>query len=178
MEKKNLLVLKTATLVILRVLIGWHFFYEGMAKLSNPYWSSSSYLAEVNWIFPDLFQAIVANPAALKVLDFLNIWGLMAIGAGLIAGCLTSAATVAGIILLLVYYLTNPPFIGVKPSMPAEGSYLIVNKVLIEMSALFVLLLFPTGRIAGLDRFIFGRKKPPRDETEIFDEEERPWVMK
>ena len=31
-------------LVTLRVLIGWHFLYEGVSKLINPYWSSAAYL--------------------------------------------------------------------------------------------------------------------------------------
>ena len=29
-------------LVLLRVLIGWHFLYEGVSKLINPYWSSAA----------------------------------------------------------------------------------------------------------------------------------------
>ncbi|GAG09256.1 unnamed protein product, partial [marine sediment metagenome] len=43
---------------------------------------------------------------------------------------------------------------------PVEGSYLIVNKNLIEMCALFVLTIFPTGTIIGLDRLIFLKNKP------------------
>ena len=27
---------QTTALVLLRILIGWHFFYEGLAKLGNP----------------------------------------------------------------------------------------------------------------------------------------------
>ena len=30
-------------LVTLRFLIGWHFLYEGISKLLNPYWSSAAY---------------------------------------------------------------------------------------------------------------------------------------
>ena len=32
---------QTTALVVLRVLIGWHFLYEGLAKLGNPYWTSA-----------------------------------------------------------------------------------------------------------------------------------------
>ena len=39
-----------------------------------------------------------------------------------------------------------------------EGSYLLVNKNLIELAALAVLWLFPTGKIIGLDRLIFSLK--------------------
>src|SRR5512145_2018442 len=84
------------SLVFLRILIGWHFFYEGISKVVNPYWSSANYLLESKWIFSDFFISIVANPLALKIVDFLNEWGLMAIGFGLIAGCLTPVATMAG----------------------------------------------------------------------------------
>ena len=142
-------------LVVLRVLIGWHFLYEGLSKVSNPYWSSANYLLESKWIFSDLFISLVANPAALSIIDFLNEWGLIAIGAGLIAGCCTQIATVSGIILLLLYYLATPPLVGLTYSLPTEGSYLVVNKNLIEMAALIVLALFPTGAVAGLDVFIF-----------------------
>lgn len=145
-------------LVALRVLIGWHFLYEGISKIANPYWSSANYLLESKWIFSGLFTSIVANPAALKIVDFLNEWGQIAIGFGLIAGCFTQVATIAGIILLLLYYVATPPLVGLTYSIPTEGSYLLVNKNLIEMAALIVLLMFPTGKIVGLDVLIFRRK--------------------
>lgn len=148
-----------SVLVILRVLIGWHFLYEGIVKVLNPYWSSAGYLLESKWIFSGLFTSIVSSPAALKMVDFLTMWGLIAIGLGLIAGCLTRVASISGMILLFLYYVSNPPFIGYKYTAPAEGSYLIVNKNLIELFALFVLTLFPTGTIIGLDRLIFVKKK-------------------
>jgi thiosulfate dehydrogenase [quinone] large subunit len=146
-------------LVILRMLIGWHFLYEGIVKLLNPYWTSAGFLLESKWIFADLFQSIATNQTALAVVDFLNNWGQIAIGLGLIAGCLTQVATIAGLVLLLLYYLCTPPFVGLTYTAPSEGSYLIVNKVLIESAALFVLTLYPTGRIIGLDRLIFAKKK-------------------
>jgi len=149
--------LQLTALVILRMMIGWHLLYEGISKLINPYWSSASYLMESKWIFSGLFQSIVANPTALKIVDLLNEWGLIAIGLGLIAGFLTQIATIAGIVLLLLYYIANPPFVGMTYSMPTEGSYLIINKTLIEAAALFVLALFPTGRKIGLDLFIFKK---------------------
>jgi thiosulfate dehydrogenase [quinone] large subunit len=153
----NYSTIQLTALIILRMLIGWHLLYEGISKLINPYWSSAGYLMESKWLFSGWFQSIVANPTALKIVDFLNEWGLIAIGLGLIAGVLTHVATIAGIVLLLLYYFANPPFVGMTYSMPTEGSYLIVNKTLIEAAALFVLALFPTGRKIGLDLFIFKK---------------------
>jgi thiosulfate dehydrogenase [quinone] large subunit len=154
---------QTFMLVFLRMLIGWHFLYEGIAKLLNPYWTSAGYLSESKWLFSGLFTAIADNPALLKVVDFLNIWGQIAIGLALITGLLTSWACIAGSLLLLIYYVCNPPFVGYSYTLPSEGSYLVVNKILIEMAALGILLAFPTGKIVGLDGIIFKKRKNMED---------------
>jgi len=150
--------LQLGALVALRMFIGWHFFYEGLVKILSPYWTAAGYLAESKWWFSGLFVDLAASPGALGVVDFLNKWGLVAIGLGLLLGCLTRAATIAAAVLLFLYYIAAPPFVGYTYAMPAEGSYLIVNKVLIELAALVVLLAFPTGRIFGLDRLIFWKR--------------------
>ncbi len=59
-------------LVTLRVLIGWHFLYEGISKLINPYWSSAAYLLDSKWIFSGLAKTIVANPTLLSISDYVN----------------------------------------------------------------------------------------------------------
>ena len=61
-------------------------------------------------------------------------------------------------VLLALYYIAAPPFAGYTYAMPAEGSYLVVNKVLIELAAVVVLLAFPTGMLFGLDRLIFWKR--------------------
>ncbi len=156
-----------SSLVALRMLIGWHFFYEGLAKLLNPYWTSAGYLSESKWWFSDLFISLAASPGTLGVIDFLNSWGLVAIGLGLMLGALTRAATIAGMVLLFLYYIAAPPFVGYVYAMPAEGAYLIVNKVLIELAAMFVLLAFPTSTIFGLDRLIFWKRIAGGESREV-----------
>jgi len=146
-------------LVALRVLIGWHFLYEGLVKVVNPNWSSAGYLMDSQGFLAGFYQSLANNQSVLPVVDFMNMWGLMAIGLGLILGCFSRIALSGGIILLLFYYLSHPPYVGLKYSLPMEGSYLIVNKNLIEMVAMIVLLLFPTSKIVGIDRLIFKRKK-------------------
>lgn len=145
---------QTTVLVVLRLLIGWHFLYEGVAKLLNPYWTSAGYLAESQWWFSGWFIDLAANPTALAVADFLNAWGLVLIGLALMLGCFTKVAAIAGAVLLLLYYVAAPPFVGHTYSMPAEGSYIVVNKVLIELAALLVVLVFPTSKVFGVDRWI------------------------
>jgi thiosulfate dehydrogenase [quinone] large subunit len=144
--------------VVLRLLIGWHFLYEGLAKLTNPYWTSAGYLQESKGWFADHFLSLAANPGALTVADHLNQWGLLLIGLALLLGFLVRPAALAGVVMLLLYYLAAPPFPGLEYSIPAEGSYLIVNKILIEMAALLVIIAFPTSRRVGLDRLVFRKR--------------------
>ncbi len=98
------------------------------------------------------------------MVDFLNTWGLIAIGVGLILGLLTRLAAYAGTALLFIYYLNNTPLVGMEYSLPAEGSYLIVSKTLIEAMALLVLAVFPTGSVFGLDIFISRFIKSKKEE--------------
>lgn len=148
---------QTFWLVILRMVIGWHFLYEGLAKLANPNWSSVGYLLDSQGFLKNFYFSLAGNPDVLNTVDFLNIWGLIAIGVSLITGTLTRYSIVAGIILLGFYYLSHPPFIGLRYDTPVEGSYLIVNKILIELCALVVLFVFPTSKEVGIDRFIFRK---------------------
>ena|SRR3989304_1890658 len=144
-----------ASLIALRVIIGWHFLHEGIIKLLNKSWSSSSYLSEAKWILSGLFHEIAENPKWIKVVDFLNIWGLIFIGTSLIIGLFSRMALIAGMLLLLIYYLGTIPLPGLDYNFPTEGNYLIVNKILIELVALLVLFFFPTSKYLGFDKLIF-----------------------
>jgi thiosulfate dehydrogenase [quinone] large subunit len=155
---KSYSTLQITVLVVLRFLTGWHILYEGIAKLFNPGWSSYSFLSESQWILTGFSEWIISDVKILNVVDFLNIWGLIGIGLALILGLFTRFAAIAGAILLLVYYLANPPLIGMEYSLPFEGSYLIVNKTLIEATALLVLAIFPAHRTIGLDSLFFKSK--------------------
>jgi len=142
-------------LTLLRVLIGWHFLYEGLVKLYTPGWTAKQYLSASVGPFSSVFKSIAQSETALQVVDLLNEWGLVLIGLGLFIGLLSKPLKILGIIMLSLYYLAYPPFASLGINMHVEGSYWIVNKNLIEMAALFVLYLFPSSHITGLDRFIF-----------------------
>ena len=157
MKHNNFSKMQLWSLVILRLAIGWHFLYEGITKLLNPNWSSLGYLMDSEGIFGGMFHALAGNATALNIMDFMNVWGLILIGAALIVGLLTRTALISGIVLLAFYYLSHPAIIGVSYAIPSEGSYLWVNKNLIELFALWVILLFPTWKSIGLDRFIFKK---------------------
>jgi thiosulfate dehydrogenase [quinone] large subunit len=161
MKKQKIILsnLQSVFLVLLRVVIGWHFLYEGIAKLYIPDWSSANYLTLSRWIFANAFQWMAANPTILKIVDLLNIWGLILIGLGLILGCFTRVASIAGAALLALYYISNPPFVGMDFGVPSEGNYLIVDKNLVEFFALIILAIFPSGTYWGLDRLLIRWKQ-------------------
>jgi thiosulfate dehydrogenase [quinone] large subunit len=153
-EEGALSPLQMTTIVVLRVLIGWHFLYEGVAKLTKPNWSAAGFLLQSRGVFSGLFRWMASDPNVLAVVNPLNMWGLVLIGLGLVLGCFTRTAAAAGILLILLYYVCNPPFVGYFYSIPTEGSYLIVNKNLVELGALAVVLVTSSGQAAGIDRII------------------------
>ena len=156
MSASNLTGAQMAAVVALRVLIGWHFLYEGVAKLSAPSWSAAGFLSQARGPLADVFRGLAANPGALEIVNPLNMWGLTLVGLGLVLGCFTRLASAAGMLLLLMYYLCNPPFVGYFYSLPAEGSYLVVNKNLVELAGLAVVFTTGSGKVLGLDRIIHG----------------------
>lgn len=143
---------QTFWLVILRLFIGWHFLYEGVVKILKADWTAYPYLMDSNGFFAEYFQMIAENPTLLNISDYINMYGLTIIGLCLILGCFTRCASIGGVIFLVLYYLSHPPFIGSEYMMPTEGSYLWIDKNVIEIGALMVLIYFPTSQIIGLDR--------------------------
>ena len=140
--------------VLLRIVIGWHFLFEGISKLFSPAWSSADFLLLSNWIFRDLFHWIAENPGVLAIADFIVIWGLILIGLALFIGLFDRMIAVAGMVLIGLFWLANPPLTGMDFGLPHEGNYLIVDKNLVEMFGLLIISLFPTGKILGLELFI------------------------
>lgn len=148
------------SLVLLRTLIGWHFLYEGYFKLLRPAWSrdgaplaawsSAGYLHAANGPFAALFHRLADSPWIGRV-DTAVAAALILVGLSLTLGIFTQAGGAGGLVLLALFYLSQIPTAGV-PQPQTEGAYLFVNKNLIEAAAVLVVLVFRTGRIAGLDR--------------------------
>ena len=141
-------------ITLLRVVVGWHFLYEGIAKLTSASWSAGGYLRQARGPFAGLFRWIASQPNMLGNADLITMWGLTIVGVLLILGLFTRLASVAGIGFILLFYFANPPFVGYFYSLPSEGSYLIINKNLVELCALLVILATRSGLFAGLDRIL------------------------
>jgi len=138
----------------LRILVGWHFLYEGIAKLMAPGWSAKIYLMSSNWIFSDIFQWMSDSPGLIKTVDFLNTWGLILIGLSLFTGLLVRWSSIAGALLLVFYFAAYPPIPGHTFGAITEGNYIWVNKTLIELVMLLVFATLPVDFFFGADRLI------------------------
>ncbi len=130
-------------LALARIVIGWHFLYEGWTKVISPGWTSGPYLRYASGPFAGIFHWMASNDGLVRVIDTLNIWGLVLVGLGLVMGVLSRAAAGGGIALLALYYFAYPPLFGPVTNGVAEGQYLIVNKNLVELFALIVVFAYP-----------------------------------
>jgi len=152
-------------IMVLRVVIGWHFLYEGVSKLTSTTWSAAGYMKASRGPLAEFFRWIASQPHLLDNANLITMYGLTIVGVLLMLGLFTRLAAAGGIGFILLFYLCNPPFIGYFYAIPTEGTYLIVNKNLVELCALVVILLTGSGRFAGLDGILHGffvRLRRPR----------------
>ena len=160
-------------LTLIRVAIGWHFLYEGASKLLAREWSSYSYLINTRGPLSGFYHGLASSDALVKVVDILNVYGLILIGLGLFLGILIRYASVAGVMLLMLYYFAYPP-LGASVFSQNEGSFYLVNKVLVEALVLaFFILNKETGFGMSYFRNYFRKKKTTKPD-EPKETEEAP----
>ena len=151
---------KTYFFTLLRIIVGWHFLFEGISKLVSPGWTSKYYLLGSKWIFSGLFHQMAGSDSAMKIVDSMNIGGLLLIGLSLFIGLYIRWSSIAGATLLLFYFVAYPPLPGYTMGVVSEGSYLWVNKTLIEFFLMILFALLPLESFFGIDRW----KKRWKDE--------------
>jgi thiosulfate dehydrogenase (quinone) large subunit len=166
-------------LVLFRFSVGWHLFYQGMGKMRVAHWSSGDYLRTATGPLGPWFQKLSQESWWLGMADQATVWGLVILGLLLMVGLFTRTASLAAILLLLLFYLAHPPFPlhGFAPITP-QGFELYVNQVLIEILALSVGLAFNTGKISGLDllihNWIRGRRSERHTRAQVAAELRKP----
>lgn len=153
---------------IIRIVIGWHFLFEGLTKIMTSGWSSAPYLAGSRWIFASVFHAMASNHGITLIVDFLNIWGMILIGFGLMIGLFTRWASIGGAVMLLFYFFAYPPIPGYTLGVPSEGSYLWVNKTLIEFFVLGIFVFISPYLHFSLDR-LYSRWKDEKARKPVSD---------
>ena len=144
------------SIVLLRILIGWHFLYEGIIKLYNPDWTSFGYLASAQGPLKPIFAALTSD-MMIGWVDGLNMAALIIVGLTLTLGFFEKTGAFIGMGLLALYYLAHPSFPWLT-QVNVEGSYWFVNKNLIELVACLVVFQHPTAQYFGLER-LFGKNE-------------------
>ena len=67
-------------ITVLRVVVGWHFLYEGIAKLTSSTWTSAGYLKQARGPFAQLFKWLANQPNLLDYSNLVTSWGLSIVG--------------------------------------------------------------------------------------------------
>jgi len=156
-------------ITIIRAAVGWHFLYEGCAKLFAAEWSAASYLNNTYGFTSGFYHWLAATSGRLAAVDFLNVWGLTLIGMALFLGVFVRWASLAGALLLALYYFAYPPF-GVS-LFGGDGTVFIINQLFIE-AAILVFFFCCKERGYGLEHAarLLKRKKdvvPAADGAEV-----------
>ena len=138
-------------MTLLRVVLGVLFLYAGISKVMNPEWTAAGFLGGAE-TFSGLY-AWFGSEANIVWVNFLNQWGQIAIGLGLITGFLTNIAAGAGILMMALYYFPDLkfPFVG-------EHGFLVDDHIIYAV-ALYVLIAAKAGNYFGLDTLLKKNKK-------------------
>ncbi len=137
---------KKINIFLLRIAMGWFFFYAGITKVLDPNWSAAGYLKGAKTFVS--FYSWLGQPSILPIVDFLNQWGLLLLGLALIIGLFVRPAALLGVLLMLLYYLPSLHF-----SFAGEHA-LLVDEHIIYILVLILLGATRAGRIWGLDKFM------------------------
>jgi len=133
------------SLLSLRVIMGWTFFYAGITKVIDPTWSVRGFLLQgISPENPFIDLWTYMGNELYWLLTPLNQVGLTLVGLALIVGAFVRFSAFWGALMMTFYWLA---------AFPLEGS------ILIDFHFVYVLLLFGigafgTGRILGLDAWI------------------------
>ncbi len=130
------------SLFLLRVSLGWLFFYSGITKILNPEWTSLKYLQGAK-MFTGFFSWMT-QPSVLSVIDFMNEWGQLLLGISLILGIVIRLSTTLGAILMALYY-SALPFPYPNPQSFIVDQHIIYALVMIYLGAV------RAGRAYGLE---------------------------
>ncbi|TAL49481.1 DoxX family membrane protein [Patescibacteria group bacterium] len=132
---------------VLRLAMGWLFVYAGLSKITDASWTAAGYLKNAQ-SFKGPF-AWFASPGNIGWVNFINEWGLLIIGIALLIGFYVRWASIAGIVLMTLYYfpILKFPYAG-------DHSYL-VDEHIIYALLFWLFIAANAGRYRGLD----GRRR-------------------
>ncbi|MDP3785346.1 MAG: DoxX family protein [bacterium] len=133
------------SLFLLRISLGWMFFWAGITKVLDPAWSAEGYLNGAK-MFIGFYQWLI-SPNILPIVNFVNEWGLTLLGISLILGIGVRLSSILGAALMALYYFPILDF-----PYPNQHSFLVDEHIIYAL----VLLLFANlraGRVLGLENW-------------------------
>ncbi len=133
------------SLFLLRLSLGWMFFYAGITKILDPNWSAGGYLKGAKtfvWFYEWLLQ-----PNILPIVNFVNEWGLTLLGLSLIFGVFVRLSSILGAALMLLYYLPILDF-----PYPDAHSFLVDEHIIYALVLVFFASI-RAGRYYGLENW-------------------------
>lgn len=105
---------------ILRVVLGGGFLFAGLDKVFLGPFSAASFLVKStggNWLGTtginpthDFWVSLGGNAAAVSVINFLVVFGEVAIGAALILGLATRFSAACGVLMMALFYVAQMSF--------------------------------------------------------------------
>lgn len=139
-----------ASLVILRVVMGWFYFYSGITKVMDSSWSSLGYIQKADSSMMWLYQTFM-SANALPVVDFMVKWGLTMLGVALILGLFVRISSYLGMLLMFLLYLPmlNFPMVGTMA--------FIVDQHIIYIAALLLLASCRAGHVWGVEGWLASK---------------------
>lgn len=161
---------------VLRILVGWHFLYEGLWKLiQHGGWSCVPYLRMSRWIAAPLFNAIADSPLLTAICNQMMMWGLVAIGLGLMTGVLARYAAAGGMLLLTLFYVAMPPFAVAG----GPNHFLFVDYGVLEAAALLAVAIWPGPGFWTVAKALWrrvARRLPAANDAAVASPERRELV--
>ena len=131
------------SLFLVRLSLGWMYFYAGITKVLDPEWSAGGYLKTAKSFTG--FYGWLTQPNILPTVDFINQWGMTLLGASLILGLFVKLSSPLGALMMFLYYLPALDF-------PLVGTHsYIVDEHIIYIFILIFLGVSGAGKIWGLD---------------------------
>jgi len=135
----------TIVAVILRLLMGWFMFFDGLSILQTPGWSASGFLLAAK-TFPQ-FYAWFALPMNSWWVDPLYSWGITLIGAALLLGVFVRPASGSGFLLMVLYYFPHNV-------VPYTTYGYIVEEHVIYAAVFSLVALWPAAQGYGLSKVL------------------------
>ena len=133
------------SIFVLRLAIGWVFFYAGWTKVITYFtdakdWTAAGFLGRLDGPFASIFSSMTGN----VLVDKLNAWGLLLVGTAVILGVLVRWSAFWGIVIMILYWAAG---------FPPDNAFIIDDHIIYSL-VFIILAAIGAGRIWGLDNLI------------------------